>query len=428
VGASGTWILQPRFGSLLPDRTARTVAKPNPRLWARSTWFTVAAAVNAAIIVWSMRSGGVSARSVEASLVAFKVAVGARHDAIVRAAFALGRWIPSYRWHQLTYHLGQLHRAMAIAGTIWFAVAIGTSATADRVGAATGVAALLLLVAIACTARDAVRHRRHDRFERIHRYGGWAALAIIVVLVVRQALGASGAPLAIAGQPALWLLAGLVVLVVHPWIGASRVPVEVLDVNEQLVVLALPGRRSLGEFVRISRDGKEWHSFAVATCGAEGPGRYCLVIRRAGNWTDRLAVDAERGALQPQLWVRRMRGCGFMYHAQTYRHVLFVATGAGIGPVLPYLLGDHDVRYTCLWIARDHRAAVGAELVDRILGSGSVELIDTSCGRPDVGSRVAEIATGFEAVFVVSNETVRDEVARSCERAGVPWYGPTFDS
>jgi hypothetical protein len=34
----------------------------------------------------------------------------------------------------------------------------------------------------------------------------------------------------------------------------------------------------------------------------------------------------------------------------------------------------------------------------------------------------------FDAMFVVSNDVVRDSVARACEALGVPWYGPTFDS
>ncbi len=45
-----------------------------------------------------------------------------------------------------------------------------------------------------------------------------------------------------------------------------------------------------------------------------------------------------------------MRGYGFMYHAQAYWRVLMVATGAGIGPVLPYLLGRPPVQVECLWI------------------------------------------------------------------------------
>jgi ferredoxin-NADP reductase len=127
-----------------------------------------------------------------------------------------------------------------------------------------------------------------------------------------------------------------------------------------------------------------------------------------------------------------MRGYGFMHHAQTYERVLFVATGAGIGPVLPYLVYNlvdlPSMDYECLWIGRDHRNTIGDELVSRVLQSGRVTLIDSSSGRPDVGKCVAAIADRFDAVFIVSNQNVRDEVAVVCQRLNVPWYGPTFDS
>jgi hypothetical protein len=45
-----------------------------------------------------------------------------------------------------------------------------------------------------------------------------------------------------------------------------------------------------------------------------------------------------------------------------------------------------------------------------------------------VGAHVGGVAHRFDAVFVVSNDVVRDSVARACEALGVPWYGPTFDS
>jgi NAD(P)H-flavin reductase len=150
----------------------------------------------------------------------------------------------------------------------------------------------------------------------------------------------------------------------------------------RLYQLTLPGPHARGEFVRVSREGREWHSFAVATTGGEGANRYCLVIRRAGDWTERLARDVEGGREPAHLVVRRMRGYGFMYHAQAYRRVLIVATGAGIGAVLPYLVGRAPVDFRCLWIGRDHRATIGDDLVRRSHG----------------------------------------------ERRGVPWYGPTFDS
>ena len=117
-----------------------------------------------------------------------------------------------------------------------------------------------------------------------------------------------------------------------------------------------------------------------------------------------------------------------MYHARTYERVLFVATGAGIGPVLPYLVDRSSIEYECLWIGRNHRETIGDELVSRILASGRVTLIDSASGRPDIGRCVGEIAEHFDAVFIVSNAYVRDEVASVCEHLGVPWYGPTFDS
>ena len=63
-----------------------------------------------------------------------------------------------------------------------------------------------------------------------------------------------------------------------------------------------------------------------------------------------------------------------------------------------------------------------------MLAGGPVTLLDTSGERPDVGACVAQVAHRFDAVFVVSNDVVRDSVARACEALGVPWYGPTSDS
>ncbi len=69
--------------------------------------------------------GDVVDQAVAASLLVFCISIAARHDGIVRGAFAIGCRVRSYRLHQLTYHVGQLHRAMAIAGTAWFVLAIG---------------------------------------------------------------------------------------------------------------------------------------------------------------------------------------------------------------------------------------------------------------------------------------------------------------
>ena len=135
---------------------------------------------------------------------------------------------------------------------------------------------LAILVTMMWTARNAVRHSHHNRFESIHRYGGWSALAILVTLVLRQVATVAAArrrarrrrPRPVGAVARRWLVA----LVVHPWLGVKRLSCEVLGVTDDVVVLALPGKRSLGEYVRVSRDGKEWHAFAVAVNGKRRAG------------------------------------------------------------------------------------------------------------------------------------------------------------
>jgi hypothetical protein len=135
-------------------------------------WFTVTAAINSGLLVWSAGHGGVGGRAVDWSLAAFCIAVAARHDGIVRGVFVLGRLVPSYRLHQLTYHLGQLHRAMAVAGMAWLAVAVALAVPSSPVARMASAIVLAIGIAMARTARDRVRQSRHNRFESVHRLGG----------------------------------------------------------------------------------------------------------------------------------------------------------------------------------------------------------------------------------------------------------------
>jgi hypothetical protein len=90
-----------RTAALLPA-ARRGAAGPTPdagrpRGQARAVWFAVTATLNGGFVAWSVSRGEVGGRAVEWSLAAFCIAVAARHDGIVRAAFVLGRLIRSYR-------------------------------------------------------------------------------------------------------------------------------------------------------------------------------------------------------------------------------------------------------------------------------------------------------------------------------------------
>jgi hypothetical protein len=100
----------------------------------------------------------------------------------------------------------------------------------------------------------------------------------------------------------------------------------------------------------------------------------------------------------------------------------------GALPPLPCLLGSPPVQFDCLWIGRNHRAATGTGLVDRVLAGGSVTLIDTSRGGRTSGHASPRWRAGSTPCSSSATTWVRDAVARACESLGGPWYGPTFDS
>jgi hypothetical protein len=187
----------------------------------------------------------------------------------------------------------------------WLGVAAAAAVPSSPAAGLASAGVLAILVVMARTARDRVRQTRHDRFESVHRLGGWAALGILAIIVPLQAArslpkGSSMAALLCA--PSVLLLAAVVLLVAHPWLGVRRLRAEFLAVTNEVVVVALPGRRVLGEFVRVSREGREWHCFAVATTATEGTSRYCLVIRRAGG-LDRAAGQRRRARARSRLAV-----------------------------------------------------------------------------------------------------------------------------
>lgn len=412
----------PTVGALSAISTGVPHGWEDPRRAARRLWWLCATVLNVALLPLAV--GG---RAIEASLAALLVAVLCRHDGAVAFLGHLTTRRPGYRRHQLVYHLGQLHRAMALAGTSWLILAVLHEAHRPYVSVALALVTVAL-AAMAWTARDSARTQRHDQFEVVHRLVVWATLGLLVIVVAGEAQAAwsSGTP-----QRTLWLL-GLLSLVVavcaHPWTTVRRLPMEILDVTPGLVVLAFPGGRRVGDFLRVSLDGREWHSFAVSTCGREGPDRFCLVIRRAGDWTEHLGARCEGTRPPRSMLVRQLRGFGFMGHLLAYRQPLVVATGAGIGPVLLYLLDQPEPGLHCVWVGRDHRRSVGADLVSRVLARGQVTLVDTATGRPDMASLVSRYAKSSDAVFVVSNPPVRDQVAAACSDLGLRCYGPTFDS
>jgi NAD(P)H-flavin reductase len=168
----------------------------------------------------------------------------------------------------------------------------------------------------------------------------------------------------------------------------------------------------------------EWHPFAtIPAPGAEG---FRLIISRAGDWTGDFIED-----MPPRIWVKGIPTAGVAGIGKLFRKVIYVATGSGIGPILPHILAN-EVPNRLVWSTRNARNTYGDDLVDEILTAKPDAVIwDTDeHGRPDLIQLAYDAYTSFdgEAVICISNRKLTWQVVYGLESRGIPAYGAIWDS
>ncbi|CAF0817264.1 unnamed protein product [Rotaria sp. Silwood1] len=337
-----------------------------------------------------------------------------------------------YEFNRMLHCIGGLHVSSAFAAFFWLLISL----ICERHGSGvriTGGIILFLILCISSTAMPIVRRRFHNTFERIHRYIGWTSLFILIVHVIFIQLDNfnSFSTKALFNVPVLILLV-IIIIILLPWICIRKVLVQYDQPSKDLTILTFP--RAIypyGSFTRISLDGYEWHAFAIALSDP-CMDQHSVLVAAAGDWTKTLADDYRNNKLPQYVWIRQIKGLGFMYSIHAYRRVLIVCTGSGIAPALPYIKDPLPTTHThLLWIAKKHEEIYGEyiwKLVQKL--HPHYTLHDTSVnGRP--GPQLVEDQfwkTNSEAVFVVSNEKFTIEVINALWRKDIPCFGALFDS
>ena len=151
-----------------------------------------------------------------------------------------------------------------------------------------------------------------------------------------------------------------------------------------------------------------------------------LIVSRAGDWTARFIDEAPS-----HVWVKGITTAGVANIETLFRRVVYVATGSGIGPVLPHLLAK-KVPIRLIWATKSPRETYGDALVDEILAAQPDALIwDTdSDGKPDL-LRLAYAAReqfDAEAVICIANRKLTERVVTGMESRGFAAYGAIWDS
>ncbi|MBO9397968.1 hypothetical protein J7400_14870 [Shimia sp. R9_2] len=388
--------------------------------------------------VWQSASGFHTAAIAQVALLNFTLAILIRQQRVVNLLFWLATRIPTswplwIRWGAgKVFHFGGLHSGGAVAGSIWFAFLLfallsnalnGTGGASLQTLWLTGIMVGLMTLMI-LSAIGPIRQKFHNRFEHIHRFAGWSLLVLFWLH--------NASMLRDAGQPmteslAFWLLCVLTLSIVSPWLTLKKVPIEVEKPSNHAVVV----RFNYGDTPFAGSSNalslsplREWHSFAnIPTPGEAG---YRLVISRAGDWTGRF-IDTPPS----HVWVKGITTSGVARIEVLFKKVVYVGTGSGIGPILPHLLA-HEVPNKLIWSTRSPRKTYGDALVDEIESNTHDPLIwDTDArGKPNLSALALEAVrqSGAEAVIVISNQKLTQQVIYDMEREGIPAFGAIWDS
>ncbi|KAK8500374.1 hypothetical protein V6N13_028069 [Hibiscus sabdariffa] len=369
-----------------------------------------------------------------------------RSEAFLRLVFwlavkVLGRsWVPlpvKTATTSLLQSLGGIHSSCGISSVAWLIYALGLTLK-DRDNtppAIIGVAATILsLLCLSCLAAfPLVRHLHHNVFERIHRFAGWSALALLWAFII---LAMSYDPLTKSNSKELgsrlikkqefWFTIAITIIIITPWLTVRRVSVLVSAPSRHASIVKFEGGIKSGIFGRISPSPfSEWHAFGIIS---DGKTEHMMLAGAVGDFTKSLVSNPPS-----HLWVRTMHFAGLPYLVNMYDRVLVVATGSGIGVFLSFLLQPSSANVCVLWVAKGIEQNFGKEIKEMMSGHPQEKVIvhDTAVlGRPNVSQMSVDAAKrwGAEVVIVTSNPEGSRDVVNACKAAGIPAFGPIWDS
>ncbi|KAA8515150.1 hypothetical protein F0562_018329 [Nyssa sinensis] len=335
-----------------------------------------------------------------------------RSEAFLRIVFWLAVNILGWSWvplrlktatTSLLQSLGGIHSSCGLSSIAWLIYAwVLTLKDKENtspviIGVASVILYLLCLSALA--AFPLVRHLHHNIFERTHRFAGWTALGFLWAFILlaisfdpktksySNRLGSR-----LIKEEEFWLTLVITVLIIIPWVTVRRVPVKVSAPSGHASIIKFEGGVKAGILGRISTSPlSEWHAFGIIS---DGKKEHMMLAGAVGDFTKSLVSNPPS-----HLWVRQ------------------------VNPA--------DV--CLLWVAKGIEQNFGKEIKEMVSGCHKEKVIvhDTAVlGRPNVSQMSVDAARSWrsQVVIVTSNPEGSRDVVKACKAAGIPAFGPIWDS
>lgn len=369
-----------------------------------------------------------------------------RSEACLRVVFFLAVKILGKSWIPLSLKtattsflqsLGGIHSGCGVSSIAWLVYALVLTlknrgnTSPEIITLASIILGLLCLSSLA--AFPLVRHLHHNIFERTHRFAGWAALALLWAFVIltiaydpktKSYKSDVGSRLVL--QQEFWFTVAITMVIILPWLTLRRVAVEVSAPSGHASIIKFDGGVKAGLLGRISPSPlSEWHAFGIIS---DGKNEHMMLAGAVGDFTKSLVSNPPT-----HLWVRRLHFAGLPYLVGMYDRVLLVATGSGICVFLSFLLQQCSADVCLLWVAKGIEQNFGKEMKEMVSGWPEEKVIvhDTAVlGRPNVSQLSIDAARNWraEVVIVTSNPEGSRDVVNACKAAGIPAFGPIWDS
>lgn len=412
---------------------------------------SLAIVLNAILLIVLAYDGIPNESVLLATAINLLIAVLIRQEDLINASFSLVARTPSTLPLVVRkiiadfHHYGGVHIGCAISSLIWYCFFVIQNTMIfihrSRQGAVTAFLwvdvltsyAFMLLIALMCiTAHPRLRAKFHNTFEHTHRFGGWASLVVLWVNTGISSLVASSSR-RLYQSPALWLLAATTAIIILPWLRMRRVPITAELVSNREVKLTFPyANMPYTSTTRFSCTPlADWHAFATIPCADSNSAQ--IIISRAGDWTSSLIANPPS-----HLYIRTPTAKNFLAFTPLFNSVLLVATGAGIGPMLSLLkspiiaqMQAQGKAVRVMWCVHGADAPHWAFVQDTIRSvDPQPQIFDSRIFKPDIAFEAKYMMhrCGLEAVMVVSNVQVTQNVVREVKAVGGAAYGAVFDS
>ncbi|KAJ7137482.1 hypothetical protein O6H91_Y555900 [Diphasiastrum complanatum] len=411
--------------------------------------FAVSVSINSVFLILAATGQFNYAKSRAAllAIVNILMLVLVRNEVFLRVVFWLTlklfghSWIPVVVKNSMTaflQSLGGIHSGCGVSSMMWVTYAIEETLrhrylTSDEIYAiAIAIQVLLLLSCLG--AFPLLRHLHHNIFEYVHRFAGWGSLGLLWVFII---LSASYDPLAksysvrcgkLVKRQELWYTAVTTFLILLPWLTVRKALVEtIIPEARNSSLLNFSGGVKPGILARISRSPlSDWHTFGIISDGKQ---RHTILAGAVGDFTKGL-VECPPS----RIWVRTFQFAGLPYLVNMYNRAVVVATGSGICVFMSFLLQRTRADVHVIWIAKNIQKSYGDEIFQVVTNTPAsrFSVFDTAISgrRPKTAEIVINKARewGAEVVIVTSNPIGTNEIVGSCRKAGIPAFGPIWDS